>query len=212
MDSDQGDEILVAVGTALGVAPFGPDAETDAEELPWFRQGGRIMQIVWPAYVFLSTLARPMTKADADDFCQSAELDPEGTLVSELLADGLAVVIPDGDDPKLLDPLLALRPIPHSYGVGRIAEQPSYFVVVPVDVTADQLTMEQGAVANRGTVLPGLDYALWSVFDGSRTLGQCVELTSAQTLLPSETLKQRLPALLRELLKKGLITLDEPVV
>jgi hypothetical protein len=60
----------------------------------------------------------------------------------------------------------------------------------------------------RSFALSGLNYLIWTAFDGVRSLGDVVRDVAERTSLSDSVIREHVPALLRALLIRGLISLD----
>ena len=200
-------DAYVAVGVGLGLLDDGVERDPDGPEpiaSPWFRQGERYLRIEWPSYVLLSALAVPMDRSSIDDFCAGADLGDPDELLEGLLDSALVVSLPaDGRSP-LWNEVARLKVVSHATGLGQVPNDPERYMLLP----ATQRVVEPSPVPSgppvfaktEALVLGGLDYFLWTTFDGVRSIDECVAATSAQTGRSQDEIRTRIPALLRTLL------------
>lgn len=206
------DITYVAIGSGLGVMAddSGRDPDTlSTDPLPWFRIGRRYLQITWPSYLLLTSLTFPRNLAGVLSFCASASLENPTTLLDELVHEQLVTELPETTEGRAWQRAQGLRVISHAVGLGQSMVDRRYFIIAPLPNPHEEADGRDST--KRGASLGGLDYYLWTTFDGSRRIEECATVTAERTGQKLRTVNERIPALLRVLTANGLATLDEVV-
>lgn len=197
------DDLFVVVGCSLGRLADEEGRDPDTGELPsppWFRQGSHYKQVSLVWYEALASLTWPV-----DGRRLIAQESASPNVVKELLGEGLVVQLPASDDSGEWEHLFRLRVLPHSVGLGQTEVDRTRFIVIARSFPwlNEPESGEAGSLA-----LSGLDYFIWTTFDGARPLGEIMRTVAERTGLSDSAVRARVPALLRALLIRGLISLD----
>ncbi|MDA8080670.1 MAG: hypothetical protein M0Z96_03520 [Actinomycetota bacterium] len=208
-------DTYVAVGVGLGVLDDGVDRDPEGPEpfaSPWFRQGKRFLQIDWLSYVLLSALAVPMDRSSIDAFCAGADLGDSGELLKDLLDANLVAMLPADDESPAWSEVTRLKVVSHASGLGQAPNDKEHYLLIAAGQRAVEPSSVQGGppvfAKTEAIALGGLDYFLWTTFDGVRSIDECIEATSTQTGRSGDEIRARVPALLRLLLGNLYAALD----
>lgn len=196
------DDLFVAVGCLLGRLADEEGRDPDTGELPappWFRQGNLYKQVSLESYEALATLVWPV---DGQGLRSQELTSPDA--VKELLDNGLVVQLPASDDPSAWEHVFRLRVLPHSVGLGQTDVDRRNFILI--SRSYPWLRPDSGEA--RSFALSGLNYLIWTAFDGVRPLGDVIRDVAKITRLSDAAIREHVPALLRALLIRGLISLD----
>ena len=197
------DDLFVAVGCVLGrlADEEGRDPDTGERPAPpWFRQGSHYKQVSLDWYEALSSLTWPV-----DGRQLAVQESTPSAVVKELLDRGLVARLPASDDPGTWEHVFHLRVLPHSVGLGQTEADRGRFIVIS---RAFPWLNQSESGEGGNLALSGLDYFIWTTFDGARSLSEVMSAIAERTGLSDSTIRARIPALLRALLIRGLISMD----
>jgi len=208
-------DAYVSVGVGLGVLDDGVERDSEGPEpfaSPWFRRGQQYLRIDWPGYVLLSALAVPMDRSSIDAFCAGADLDDPGELLKGLLDANLVAMLPADDESPAWSEVTRFKVVSHATGLGQVPNDREHYMLISAAKRAVEPSPVPGGppvfAKTEAIVLGGLDYFLWTTFDGVRSIDECIEATSRQTGRSEDEIRARVPALLRLLLGNLYVALD----